>query len=828
MVLAFTKECDVAYTGIGSSGYNVVSIDLPYLIVGDYHDSSSKGAIYVSERTGLATFVDRGKLLASDGAALDRFGYTANLYDDRILVGAPYHATGGITAKGQVYSFDRSGTAWGSGGFENQKFCGSDVNNYEYFGSRVCQYGNWAAVTSFYNWNAGAVYIFEFTGGIWVERQKIISPNTAIYSYFGYDLGMYEDRLIIGEYSHDGWNYHGKAYVYKRSGSSYSLEDELLPVPDLAAQQYGWSVAIDNDLAVVMGKGSGSSAVNNFVLYIYRLTGSSWSLEKYINPVADGWPYITVGNYGGDESRCVSADSSINCIVVGSRYSDVGATPGWFNEGAIYILGKSSGDWDCEQSIAGSQNAQGLGIHVDMKDYSLVVGSFGISPTDYVSIWNTTPPVPPTTPFLANPSPIDTATGIDGYTLFSVDILSENTINFIDAYVNDFLAFSDSVFYSPYDGPSSSLLPTSFGGYDGYRLTLDRTTLYPASTLETVRVISTDITGGTALDDSYSFRTGTGISSVEYGTYEITLDVTFSNPVLNDGYLVSSANYNFDHGMYARYVERLTDTKVRLWVEKYQDETEFTLSVYNVIDSYGDNLPTSYNYKTFSPFYSIANLGSYNGKIRTWRESNCISSDSKRIYLAGSKGIDVFKKLSGEITSRWSCALTDGYAVNTMFLAHFGGDHNFTGGYSYIKYANPAAESEAPIETPISFVLEDATTAIDIQDLSVYINGVLIFLGISGGWKNGYSGFIIYGTKSLYVYLIPPEYFKDGDVVNVNIVAKNLLGNTLNTSYDFYVVDTDGFFGFGSFGFSSFGGIDLSMTEGSIFGDVIFDDVVFE
>ena len=145
------------------------------------------------------------------------------------------------------------------------------------------------------------------------------------------------------------------------------------------------------------------------------------------------------------------------------------------------------------------------------------------------------------------------------------------------------------------------------------------------------------------MDESFSFRTATGISSAQYGPYEITIDVVFGSNLYDDTELTNPANYTFSNGMYARYVEKLTDNSIRLWIELFYGEELFTLTINsNIKDSYGYSIPSYWNTTTIEPFESTANIGNYNGKIRTWRESSLVSADTQRIYLAGSKGIDIF------------------------------------------------------------------------------------------------------------------------------------------------------------------------------------------
>jgi len=262
--------------------------------------------------------------------------------------------------------------------------------------------------------------------------------------------------------------------------------------------------------------------------------------------------------------------------------------------------------------------------------------------------------------------------------------------------------------------------------------------------------------------------------------------------------------------MYTRYVDRIDADTVRLWVELFYGNESFTLTVTdNIRDAYGDTLPAPYNSITIEPFQSTATMGNFNGKVRTWHESNLVSADSQRIYLAGNKGIDVFKKEENLIPSRWA-QVFDSYGVNAMFVAHFGGDYEFVDtSPPYFTYQNPFPGTTVSASSSIYITVADADTSVEPTGVTVYINELLAFSGGSGGWANGFSGSIQIGYQSLEMIFTPPAPFEDGEEVEVRVIAWDISGNIMDASYSFYigvVVLGDGFGG-SEFGTSPFGGV---------------------
>lgn len=298
----------------------------------------------------------------------------------------------------------------------------------------------------------------------------------------------------------------------------------------------------------------------------------------------------------------------------------------------------------------------------------------------------------------------------------------------------------------------------------------------------------------------------TQIASITASPFEITLDVVFSGAMLNNGELDNPANYTFTEGMYARLAEIIDGYGVRLWVELFANQPSFTMTVADAVKDVG-GLPLSPNTFTFSPFESDATMSNYNARVRTWRESNFVQEDSQRIYLAGTKGIDVFRKQSAVIPARWA-QVFDEYGVNAMFVANFPSDLIITDTVPpFLQNQNPSPGSTANPDTSIYFEVADATTAVEITSVTAYVNGLTVFSGGLGGWASGYSGKVEVGYKQLNFTLYPDSDFVVGSTVLVRVVASDLLGNLLDISYSFDIFTLVLGFGLGSFGSMPFGSI---------------------
>ena len=410
---------------------------------------------------------------------------------------------------------------------------------------------------------------------------------------------------------------------------------------------------------------------------------------------------------------------------------------------------------------------------------------------------------------LQNAYPTDGYTGASGTTLIYGDILSNATgiqPSTIDAYVNGVLAFhGPNTFIAPYNGSQSSIVQIS-DSYDGYRLTIDNTETFSACTDISVNFQAED-TDANSLDETFSFRTGTNLISFDINLYEITLDVTFGGPMNSIG-LTNPANYTFSNGMYARYIESIDSSTIRMWVELFYGEETFTITTSSdILDSYGDPIPSSYNGVALGPFPSEASFSNFNGKIRTSKNNSLISADANFIYMATDRGIDVLRRNNLSNASRWA-QVFDEYGINSMYIANFGDDLEIS------DTAPPVFLSRTPVPganvsstTSVSVAIYDEHSAIEPTSLIIYIDNEIAFNGVQNGFANGYYGTVQLGYRTIYATISPPSAFLSGSTVWVRAIATDLLGNRLDSTYQFTIESGTLGFGLGSLGISSFGGI---------------------
>jgi hypothetical protein len=189
-----------------------VSIDGDYAIISGEGDNTYTGAAYIFKRdTNAETWTQQDKLTASDGLTLSWYGISASISGDYAIVGAYRHPQAGTPQKyGAAYIFKNNGTSW----TEQQRLLASDGALSDEFGYSVSISGDYAIIGAHYDDTDGSgpngsVYIYKLDGtnDVWTEHAKIIlSDQTSGTIYgtgdqFGYSVAIDGGYAISGAYN---------------------------------------------------------------------------------------------------------------------------------------------------------------------------------------------------------------------------------------------------------------------------------------------------------------------------------------------------------------------------------------------------------------------------------------------------------------------------------------------------------------------------------------------------------------------------------------------------------------------------------------------------
>jgi hypothetical protein len=397
-----------------------VAIAGDYMVVGAYGEAedasggntlSSAGSVYVfkKDQGGTDNWGQIKKIVASDRAGGDYFGWSVAIAGDYIVVGACYEdhdASGGSTLSnaGSVYVFqkDQGGTDnWG----QIKKIVASDRGATDYFGYSVAIAGDYIVVGAHKEAqdasggttlsDAGSAYVFQKdTGGTdnWGQIKKIVASDRAADDFFGYSVAIAGDYIVVGAYQEDedasGANtlsVAGSAYVFQKDTGgtdNWGQIKKIVASVRAGYDKFGHSVAIAGDYIVVGAyledeDASGGNTLSN--------TGSAYVFKKDQGGT----------NNWGQLQKIVASDRATNdffgysvaiagdYIVVGAPNEDEDASGANYVSyaGSAYVFKKDQGgtdNWGQLQKIVASDRAADdyFGRSVAIAGDYIVVGVF--------------------------------------------------------------------------------------------------------------------------------------------------------------------------------------------------------------------------------------------------------------------------------------------------------------------------------------------------------------------------------------------------------------------------------------------------------------------
>lgn len=284
----------------------------------------------------------------ADGQAGDELGISVAISGDYAVVGAPGCDVAGRANQGAVYVFIRSGTTW----TQQAILTSSDGVVDDNFGGSVAIAGDYIVVgcpnanNTVINSDQGAAYVFVRLGSNWSQQAKLIATDANAGAKLGSSVAIWGDDILVGAPFADvsfGAD-RGAAYVFTRSGSNWSQQAKLTTTDGAADDQFGYSVAIGDNLALV---GAPNHTSNRGAAYGFSRSGNTWS-----NP-----PRKLTANNGADGDKFGYAVAlSGNYAIIGAPNDDVNANT---DQGSAYVFLQSSGSWFGRAQVFASDGAAG-------------------------------------------------------------------------------------------------------------------------------------------------------------------------------------------------------------------------------------------------------------------------------------------------------------------------------------------------------------------------------------------------------------------------------------------------------------------------------------
>ena len=289
---------------------------------------------------------------------------------DTAIFGVPYETINGVTLAGAAHVYVRTGGTWTL----QQKLA---TGNQILLGWRVKIDGDTALVASVNEANErGAVYVYVRSGGVWIFQQRLIASDAATEAniYFGWSLAIEGNTLVVGAYrgTVNATGDVGKAYVFTRSGTTWTQQAILTGSDAVATDRIGTIVGLSGDTIIVGGVNNidipGQTTVGK--AYVFTRSGTTWTQQQKL---------VATSGIGGDRRGFGASVAIVGDTAFVGAFAQTSGSENF--RGAVYVFNRSGATWTQSQELrAADGGAQDqFGYRLAVSGERLAVGAPGDS-----------------------------------------------------------------------------------------------------------------------------------------------------------------------------------------------------------------------------------------------------------------------------------------------------------------------------------------------------------------------------------------------------------------------------------------------------------------
>ncbi len=294
------------------------------------------------------------KLLPSDGAERDEFGYSIAIDNSVVAVGARDDADNGFKS-GSAYLFDASN------GVQIAKLLPSDGAAEDGFGSSIAIADGVVAVAASLNddngTDSGAAYLFDAVTG--AQIAKLLPSDGAAGDRFGYTIAIDNGIVAVGAaFDDDNGTDSGSAYLFDATTGAQLAK--LLPSDAAESDYFGVAIAIDNGIVAVGVLWDDDNGTDSGSAYLFDASTGAQLAKLLPDDGADGDVF----------GIAIAIDDGI--VAVGASLDDDNGT----SSGAAYLFDASTGAQIAKLLPSDGAQSDMFGRSISIDNGFVAVGAF--------------------------------------------------------------------------------------------------------------------------------------------------------------------------------------------------------------------------------------------------------------------------------------------------------------------------------------------------------------------------------------------------------------------------------------------------------------------
>ncbi len=203
--------------------------------------------------------------------------------------------------------------------------------------------------------STGAAFVFVRGPSGWVQQAELLPGDLEEFDEYGSSVDVQGDTALVGSIGDDAYGpWTGAVYVFERTGTTWTEVQKLLPPSGAGFQQFGGAVALDGNTLI----GAESRRAWAFVR-----SGGAWVLE------------------GGLSAESDHGLSSVDLVGDRAVLGDPRDSTNGDRAGAAHVFERQAGVWTRTHKLlaAGGAERDLMGIDVATDGENVLVGASGLS-----------------------------------------------------------------------------------------------------------------------------------------------------------------------------------------------------------------------------------------------------------------------------------------------------------------------------------------------------------------------------------------------------------------------------------------------------------------
>jgi FG-GAP repeat len=192
--------------------------------------------------------------------------------------------------------------------------------------------------------NSGAAYVFSRNAGAWTQQAYIKASNGAANHRLGTSVALASDGTTLAVSATGEGGSAGAAYVFTRNAGTWTEQAYVKALNAAPSNSFGSSIALAGN-GNTMAVGATARANNSGAAYVFTRSGATWTQQAFLTATyPDGSDYF--GN-----AVSLSADGNLLAVAATGESSSARGIGGdqannlANSTGAVYLFARNAGAW---------------------------------------------------------------------------------------------------------------------------------------------------------------------------------------------------------------------------------------------------------------------------------------------------------------------------------------------------------------------------------------------------------------------------------------------------------------------------------------------------